>query len=624
MVETLTFQAETSRLLDLVIHSLYTEREVFLRELISNASDALDRYRFESLSRPELIEGDDRLEITLEVDPAARTLTVRDNGIGMSRREVIDHIGTIARSGTHELVEQLSSQQDRERAQELIGRFGVGFYSSFMVADRVTLVTRRAGEPEATRWESRGDASYAIGDAGNAVPRGTAVTLHLKPLDPDTAGDDYCDRWILSRIVQRYADFITYPIVYTGPDAGADAGPVVLNSMTPIWRRPEREVTAAEYTQFYTHIAGDPTEPLLRMSFKAEGRWEYSALLFVPAHAAYNQHYHGLAYGLQVYAQRIKIIENCADVLPRYLRFLAGVVDVADLPLNVSRQNLQHSHHVGQLRRWLVRKTLDTLARLQQEDAQKYLAFWREFGRTLKEGVSEDRDNKDRLLPLMLFESSHDASALTTLAEYVTRMPPDQKDIFYLTGESRAVIERSPHLEAFRERGYEVLYLTEPVDEVLVDAVRVFQGRRVRSVAKGQVDFGDQRDQTGHEAELRELMAYMTKQLEAHVRSVRVSSRLTVSPACLTGEEYDFSPQVERLLSHGTRVRRILELNPTHPIVLALRERLRRNPQDPVIASTTDLLFGAAVLAEGSTLPDPVAFNGRLTDALAHLAAIEE
>jgi molecular chaperone HtpG len=643
MTETLTFQAETSRLLDLVIHSLYSHPEIFLRELMSNASDALDRYRLESLLKPELIEDDKPLEIRLEVDPAARTLTVRDNGIGMSREEVVSHIGTIARSGTQEALQQLGAKDAREQVQDLIGKFGVGFYSSFMVADRVTLVTRRAGEVAGTRWESNGDARYSIDDAG-AQPRGTAVVLHLKPVDPDGVNEDYTDRWILTRIVKRYADFLTYPISYVGPDTGVEGAvpaptasstpaPVVLNSMTPLWKRSEAEVKPAEYQQFYNHIAGDIGEPMLRMSFKAEGRWEYSALIFVPPHAPYNLSYQGLSFGLQVYAQRVKIIENCQDVLPRYLRFLKGVVDVADLPLNVSRQSLQSSHHIAQLRRWITRKVLETLKALQDKDAARYLTFWREYGRALKEGVSEDRDQKERLLPLFLFESSSDSSRLTTLAEYVARMPPEQQHIFYLTGESRAVIERSPHLEEFRARGYEVLYLTEPVDELLVDAVHEFQEHRLRSVAKGQVDLGDEAEREKAAQAVKEqtqaldaLIGFLAKRFEAHVRSVRISTRLTVSPACLAGEEHDFSPQLERLLAKGTdlpRTRRILELNPKHPLVTSLQARLEKNPDDPIVPAAADLLLGAAALAEGSELPDAVGFTGRLTEVLVRIATVE-
>jgi len=634
--ETLTFQAETNSLLHLVIHSLYTQREIFLRELIANASDALDRFRFETLVRPELSADDQTLEIRLEVDPAARLLTVRDNGIGMNREEVVSHIGTIARSGTKEVLQQLKTQT-ASQVMNLIGRFGVGFYSCFMVADKVTLVTRRAEDATATRWESTGEVDYTIADAGDA-PRGTAVTLHLKAVDAEAGIEDYTDRWVLSRIVRRYADFVTHPIAYVGPDADVDStqtpspsekpARVVLNSMKPIWSRPDASVKPEEFTEFYRHISDDWSEPLLRMSFTAEGRWEYAALVYVPSHAPYNLYYHAVPYGLQLYSQRMLIAENCQDLVPRYLRFLKGVVDASDLPLNVSRQTLQDSHHLAHIRKWLARKTLDRLAKLREDSHSSYLAFWREFGRALKEGVSEDHDNQNRLVPLLLYESSAHPTELTTLAGYVSRMKPDQKDIYYLAGETRTVVERSPHLEEFHARGYEVLYFTEPVDELLAQALSEFDGRRLRSVAKGTVELGSDAEREQADRALKDeteqlggLLTFIGSHLGAHVRQVRLSRRLTVSPACLTGEEYDFSPHIERLLQRGKgagpRQRRILELNPKHRIVAAMQERFRQDSTDPMVAAGADLLFGYALLAEGSELPDPVTFNARLAELLA-------
>ena len=636
-IETLAFQAETSSLLDLVVHSLYTQRDVFLRELIANASDALDRLRFETLLHPELATDAGAPEITLHADAAARTLTVRDNGIGMTREEVVSHIGTIARSGTKALVGQLEVQAGAPAA-DLIGRFGVGFYSAFMVADRVTLVTRRAGDPRATRWESSGDVEYTIADEPDAPP-GTAVTLHLKAVEPQEGGiEEYTDRWVLARIVKRYADFVTYPIVYVGPAEPAAPGEpapapgptrIVLNSMKPIWTRPEADVAPEEFTEFYKHIADDWNEPLLRMAFRAEGRWEYSTLLFVPSHAPYNLHYHAVPYGLQLYSRRMLIAANCHELLPRYLRFLKGVVDASDLPLNVSRQSLQDAHHLTQIRKWLTRKVLDTLGTLRDGDRAQYLGVWREFGRALKEGVSEDYENKSRLLPLMLFESSGDPVELTSLADYVSRMKPDQKDIYYLSGETRAGIERSPHLEEFAARGYEILYFTEPVDELLAQSVGEFEGHRLRSVAKGHVELGDAAERERLERELkeqteqlRELLAFVGTHLESQVRQVRLSQRLTLSPACLTGEEYELSPHIERLLERGKGAgpaqKRVLELNPKHPIVLGLQARFQADRADPLLATTADLLLGLAVLAEGSQLADPVTFNGQLSRLLTH------
>ena len=632
-METLTLKAETGRLLDLVIHSLYTKREIFLRELVSNASDALDRLRLEALLRSQDLDDGPPLEIRLEVDRAARTLTVRDNGIGMSRDEVVSNIGTIARSGTVEFREQLAAREGRREAADLIGRFGVGFYSCFMVAGAVSVVTCRVGEPIGTRWESHGDVDYTLTDVPDA-PRGTSVTLHLMPVDGEDGIEDYTDRWVLSRIVKRYSDFIAYPILYVGPgEAAAEGGEssvvsvsVPLNSMKPIWTRLPAEVKPEEYEEFYKHISSDWEDSLLRMSFKAEGRWEYSALLFVPAHAAYDLYYHATPFGLQLYSQRTLIVENCQELLPRYLRFLKGVVDVADLPLNVSRQTLQNASHVTNIRKWLTRKVIDTLNGLREKDAGKYLALWREFGRALKEGVSEDRDNKERLTPLLLFQSSADPEKLTTLAEYAARMKPEQQEIFYIAGESRARLERSPHLEECRARGYEVLYLTEPVDELLTQALDEFDGRRLRSVAKGQIDLGDagereriEGETKEHSARLTDLIAFMAKHLEGRVRGVRVSKRLTSSPVCLASDEFAYSPHIEKLLNGKSAVstsRRTLELNPRHPIVERLQARFSADRSDAVLATTTDLLYGIAVLAEGSELPEPAAFTDRVADIL--------
>ena len=631
-METLAFHAETTRLLDIVVHALYTRRDVFLRELIANASDALDRLRFEALRRPDLVDASP-LEVRVEVDPAARTLTVRDNGVGMSRDEVVNNIGTIARSGTRELIERLRRESDAAAPPDLIGQFGLGFYASFMVADRVTLVTRRAGERSATQWESEGEGTFRVADIDEA-PRGTAVTLHLKPVDADSGMEDYTDRWVLARIVKQYADFVPYPVVYDGPveNLGAEgespaAAPIVLNSMQPIWTRPAAEIQPAEYTQFYQHVAHDWSEPLLRIAGRAEGHWDYAALVFVPSHAPFDILYHGAEYGLQLYSQRMLIVENCRDVLPRYLRFLKGVIDVGDLPLHVSRQNLQQSHHLGQIRKWLTRKALDALDGLRQQDPGRYAAFWKEFGRVLKEGASEDRANNDTLVPLLLFESTADAAALTTIGDYVSRMPADQRDILYISGESRAVLERSPHLEEFAGRGYEVLYLTDPVDELLVQALGELNGHRLRSVAKGPVAIGtdEERERSAHELEARTqefgpLLRALEKYTGAHVRAVRLSQRLTSSPACLAGEEYDASPHIERLLMRGKgagpRQRRVLELNPGHPIVVALLQRAQEAPEDALIPLCGDLLCGYAALAEGSELADPVAFNTRVIELL--------
>jgi molecular chaperone HtpG len=488
--EVLQFQAETKQLLDLMIHSLYTSKDIFLRELISNASDALDRLRFEALTRPDLMDSDGQLEIRLDVNKEERTLTISDNGIGMNHDEVIANIGTIAKSGTRELRERMAEGAPKEQLAEMIGQFGVGFYSAFMVADKVVMVTRRAGETQAVRWESTGDGQYSLTPA-EETRRGTSITLHLKPADPETGIEDYTDKWILARVVKRYSDFVSYPIVFIDRREGGDVNvegekasegekaiiveDKVLNTMKPIWTRPSAEVTAEETTDFYKHVFHSMEDPLDIIHVRAEGLLEYQALLFIPQKAPRDLYYHGAEVGLRLYAKGVLIMERCESLVPHYLRFIKGVVDSADLPLNISRQMLQQDRHITQVRKWITKKVLDEMIRLYNSDNEKYLSLWTEFGRALKEGVSADWENKDKVVSVLLFESSHDPEKLTRLQDYVARMKEDQNEIFYLTGESRKVVENSPHLEAFKERGYEVLYLTDPVDELVVQALGEFE-----------------------------------------------------------------------------------------------------------------------------------------------------
>jgi molecular chaperone HtpG len=636
--ETHQFQAETSHLLDLMINSLYTSKEIFLRELISNASDALDRLRFEALTRPELIGGDRRLEITLEADPAARTLTVRDNGIGMSREELVANIGTIARSGTRELRERLRGGASDEALVQLIGQFGVGFYSSFMVADRVTLVTRRAGEETATRWESAGDGEYTVADA-EREEHGTEIVLHLKPADPENGIEDFTDTWVLTRVVKKYSDFVGYPVVLrsrrdiaaesaaAGEEGAGDDGGRVLNSMKPIWTRPPQEVSEDEYAEFYKHLSHDMEAPLQTVYVRAEGRLEYKALLFIPAEAPYDLYYHANEPGLRLYARGVLIMERCGDLLPNYLRFVKGVVDMEDLPLNISRQMPQQERQLAQIRKWLTKKILDSLEEMAGKDVDKYLRFWQQFGRAFKEGVSADHDNRPRVTALLRFASSHDAERLTSLGEYVSRMKESQEEIFYLTADSRRVAENSPHLEAFREKGYEVLYLTDPVDELVVQSLTEYEGKRLKSVVKGKVRLGDAEESERTQEELKRkeeeaagLLQFIQKHLDQHVKEVRLTNRLTNSPACLVGTEMDYSPQLERLLQAGQggrpRQRRIMELNPSHELFARMQARFGESPEDASLAASAELLFGYALLAEGSDLPDPVQFNQRVAELM--------
>jgi molecular chaperone HtpG len=635
--QTQAFQAETRDLLDLMIHSLYTKREIFLRELISNASDAIDKLRYEALSEPELMAGDDRLEIRIEIDPEARTLTISDTGVGMTREEATQNLGTIARSGTKELREKIKAAGGAQSAEDLIGQFGVGFYSAFMVADNVVVVTRRAGQTEATRWESAGDGFFSVGDA-TRDSRGTSVTLHLRPVDAEVGIDDYTQSWRITDIIRRHSDFIPYPIHFIDrreeterdemgqPVPGATPKTVtedrVLNSMKPLWKRQQSEVTPEDYNEFYRHITHDFEEPMKVITARAEGIDEYHALLFIPSRAPFDLYYQAPAdVGLRLYAKQVMIDEKSEDLLPRYLRFVRGVVDAGELPLNISRQHLQFDVHLAKIRKWLTKKVLDTLESMRKNDEEQYEKFWAAFGRALKEGVGSDFDNKDRLLPLLRFGSSHDPEKLTTLDGYVERMKEGQTEIFYITGESRAVLERSPHLEALAEEGYEVLFMTDPVDELVLQFVHEYKTHKLKSAAKGALDLKEKpkEDTEAQRERFKPLLEFFEKNLEAEVKRAQISTRLTKSPVCLTVDEHEESPWMERMLQRGKgagpKHRRILEINPDHPINAALLDKVTANPDDPALVQYANLLVGMALIAEGTELQNPLAF----TDAAAGL-----
>jgi molecular chaperone HtpG len=619
-VETFQFQAEARQVLDLMIHSLYTNKEIFLRELISNASDALDRLRFEALSRPELIEPDEKLEIWIESDPEKKTLTIHDNGIGMSREEVIANIGTIAKSGTRELIQTLREKQSSDALTSLIGQFGVGFYSAFMVADRVTLITRRAGEEKATQWESSGDGTFTITDT-TRFNRGTSITLHLKTFEEGSEVEDFTDKWVISRIVKRYSDFVTYRIIYKSHETNVVEDEKPLNSMKPIWTRQRSDVTDEEYKEFYKHISHDWNEPMKTWSFRAEGRSEYQALLFIPSQAPFDLFYQTGKFGLHLYVRRVLIVEHCEELLPSYLRFVRGVVDSADLPLNVSRQRLQEDRHISQIRKWLTKKVLDSLEEMQTKESDKYVELWKQFGRVLKEGSSSDFENKDKLVSLYLFESSNDPEKLTTFKDYVSRMKEGQTAIYYLTGPSRRAVEHSPHLEVFKAKGYEVLYLVDPVDEFVVQFLFEFEGKPLKSAGKGAVDLGEDKDLKERSSEYAPLLEALQRRLADKVKEVRLSSRLTSSPVCLVVSDQDMSPNLEKLVNQAKGVvskqKRIMELNPDHEIVVRMKDRLKAVTDDALFEDFAQVILGYALLAEGSELEDPLLFNQALMRVLA-------
>ncbi|MDN5861309.1 MAG: molecular chaperone HtpG, partial [Pseudonocardia sp.] len=598
-------------------HSIYSNRDIFLRELVSNASDALDKLRLETFRDKELQADVADLHITLEPDADARTLTIRDNGIGMTRDEVVDLIGTIARSGTGELLAELrAAGTDPGAANELIGKFGIGFYSSFMVADTVTLTTRRAGAPAGVRWQSSGEGTYTIEDVPDA-PQGTAVTLVLAAVDTeDATAADYTDPAVLRRVVTRYSDFITWPIRLAMKDGTVAEKP--LNRMKALWARPQSEVTENEYAEFYRHVSHDWREPLETVRLQAEGTFEYQALLFLPAHAPMDLHLRETRRGVQLYVRRVFVMDECEALVPRYLRFVKGVVDAADLSLNVSREILQQDRQIQLIRKRLVRKVLATIGTLQTEHAQRYATFWRELGLAFKEGLLEDPDNREQILGLCSFASTHDAEQLTTLAAYKERMPEGQDRIHYATGETRAAVERSPHLEALRAKGHEVLLLTDPVDQVWVDVVTEFDGVALASVAQGESGAADLPGED-HDR-FAGLLGWLGEKLAEDVREVRLTGRLTTSPACLVGDSGDLSPTLEKMYramgQELPHVKRILELNPGHPLVEALAAAHAERPDDAALAGTARMLHDMALLAEGGELADPARFVGLLAESL--------
>ncbi|HEY4455099.1 MAG TPA: molecular chaperone HtpG [Pseudonocardiaceae bacterium] len=628
-METLEFQSEARQLLQLMIHSIYSNKDVFLRELVSNASDALDKLRLEAFKDKDLGADTDDLHIEIDIDAEARTLTVRDNGIGMSREDVVSLIGTIAKSGTAEFLRKLRESQDAAASSDLIGQFGVGFYASFMVADKVTLRTRRAGTDEGVLWESTGEGTYSIGSLRlDEAPQGTSVTLHLKPVDADEI-DDYASPTKIRSIIKRYSDFITWPVRMAKPaeEEGGEPEVETVNSMKALWARPQSEVTDEEYAEFYKHVSHDWNAPLETIRLQAEGTFEYQALLFLPRQAPMDLFMREHRRGVQLYVKRVFIMDDCEELMPEYLRFVKGVVDAQDLSLNVSREILQQDRQIQLMRRRLVKKILSTVKTMMADNKENYEIFWREFGRAVKEGLLGDPENRDAILDIVSVSSTNDEEKLTTLREYVERMKEGQQHIYYMTGESRATIEHSPHMEALRAKGYEVLILTDPVDEMWVDAVPGFDEKQFQSIAKGQVDLDTDEEKKTAEAEREQqqqdfgaLLTWLSSALEAQVKEVRLSARLTTSAACLVGDEHDLTPTLEKMYramgQELPQIKRILELNPGHPLVTGLRTAFGRDGAQPALAETAELLYGMALLAEGGELADPSRFVTLLADRL--------
>ncbi len=619
--ETLGFQAEVKQLLQLMIHSLYSNKEIVLRELISNASDASDKLRFSALSDNTLYGGDSDLKISIAFDKAARTLIITDNGIGMSRTEVIENIGTIAKSGTKEFFNSLTGDQAKDA--NLIGQFGVGFYSAFIIADKVSLTTLRAGETEAVKWESAGEGDFTLEPADKKT-RGTEIVLHLRDGE-----DEFLNDWKLKSIIRKYSDHITLPIVMKksewkdGEQVPMDEEETV-NKASALWARAKNDITEEEYQEFYKHVSHDFENPLTWSHNRVEGNQEYISLLYVPSKAPFDLYDRERSHGIKLYVKRVFILEDAEKLMPQYLRFVRGVIDSADLPLNVSREILQHSKDIDAIKAASVKKVLGLLEDFAENKSEQYQAFWGEFGRVLKEGPGEDFANKEKIAGLLRFASTHlDTEAqVVGFKDYIARMKDGQEAIYYITADSFTAAQHSPHLEIFRKKGIEVLLLSDRVDEWMLGGLTEFDGKKLQSIAKGDLDLGKLEDEAEKEAKkqvedaAKDLIEKVKATLGEQVKEVRVTHRLTDSPACLVAGQNDLSGNLERMLkAAGQKTpesKPTLEINPTHGLI----ERLKAEKDDAKFNDLTHLLFDQALLAEGGQLNDPASFVKRMNSLL--------
>jgi molecular chaperone HtpG len=620
------FKAEVNKILDLMIHSLYSHKEIFLRELISNASDAIDKARYLALTDTAINPEGSEWQIELIPDEKAGTLTVRDNGIGLTRDEAAEALGTIAHSGTKEFLKLLESREVKDNP-ELIGQFGVGFYSAFMVADKVTVLTLRAGAPadQAIRWESEADGTYTIDDAVKES-RGTDVILHLKE-----EAKEYLKEWEIRQVVKQYSDFIEYPVKMevnrSKPDPEDKEKTVeeteveTLNSQKAIWLKDRSEISEEEYHEFYRHISHDFTEPAKTIHYRAEGTTEFSALLYIPKQRPFDIYYQDYKIGPTLYVRRVQIMDHCEAMLPPYLRFVKGVVESSDLPLNVSREILQDNRTVNVIKKNITKKVLDTLAEMKKDEPEAYDAFYGQFGRILKEGIHHDFERKDTIAELVLFESTKtEPGKKITLSEYVARMPEDQKAIYYMTGPDRASAESSPYLEVFKEKGYEVLLATDDIDDIIISSLGSYKEKEFQSAIKGDLDLGDAKKEE-KQKEYGDLLEMMKEQLKEVVGAVRVSGRLKDSAVCLVAGEHDLDPQMEKMFrAMGQEVpkgQRALEVNPDHPLIARMQTLFAADAKSEKLKEYVDLLYDQALLLEGDRPRDPVAFARAMSKLMA-------
>jgi molecular chaperone HtpG len=633
--ETLGFQTEVKQLLHLMIHSLYSNKEIFLRELISNASDAAEKLRFEALSNADLYENDGDLRIRVSFDEAAKTITIDDNGIGMSRQDVIEHLGTIAKSGTSGFLSQLTGDQKKD--SQLIGQFGVGFYSAFIVADKVDVFSRRAGlaAAEAVHWSSKGEGEFSIATLEKAS-RGTTIVLHLKEEEAE-----FANSWRLRELVRKYSDHIALPVIMQKeaaepqePEEGQEPAPVeapqdeTVNSATALWTRSKNELTDEEYSEFYKHVSHDFNDPLSWSHSKVEGNLEYSSLLYVPEKAPYDLWNREAPRGLKLYIQRVFIMDQADQFLPLYLRFIKGVVDSSNLSLNISREILQKDPHVDKLRAALSKRVLDMLSKLAKNDADKYQTFWKEFGQVLKEGPAEDHANREKVLKLLRFASTHSGTSEQNvgLDDYIARMQEGQSKIYYVVADSFNAAKSSPHLEIFRKKGIEVLLLTDRIDEWMMSHLFDFDGKSFQDVSKGELDLGEVENEEEKAAqeetakELEGLVARLKTQLGDRVSDVRITHRLTDSPACVVLGSYDMGAQMRRNMEAAGQpvpeVKPVFEVNPVHPLI----QKLDQEVDEDRFGELSLVIFDQAGLAAGGQLDDPAAYVARLNKLLLELS----
>jgi len=614
------FQTEAKQLLHLMVHALYSHKEVFLRELVSNASDALDKLRFEALTNTA-IKTPDELSVQIKIDKTAKTITITDNGIGMTRTELIENIGTIARSGSKAFLEKMTGDQKAD--SNLIGQFGVGFYSVFMVAHSVKLTTRRAGSDEpAYIWKSEGESDFTI-EEGSRDTFGTEIVIYLKEEE-----STYAEDWQIRALIKKYSDFIAFPI-YMDNDKGKSE---VVNQTKPLWRRSQSEITKEQYEEFYQQVLSGFDTPLAILHNKAEGVMEYSSLVFIPSKSPFDLFSMERKHGVKLYVKRVFIMDNCKELLPEYLRFVRGVVDSEDLPLNVSREILQSNPVIEKIKKTLVGKILGKIKEMAEKEPEQFKTFWQEFGPVIKEGLHTDYENKQSLLEIIRFQSSNGATKddVTTLQQYVDRMREDQKDIYYITGDSREIVQQSPHLEVFKTKSIEVLYLVDPIDEWVVSDIMNFEGKQLKSVMQGDLDLGDlnkeEKDaKKKSESKFKKLSERIKNILGDKIKEVTITTRLKDSPACLVNEANSMGAHMEKLMKAmgqaAPESKRILEINPEHPILVNMNARYTADANNPELSEWVELLYDQALIAEGQMVPDPMAYSRRVNSILAKVSA---